>query len=48
VLEANPSRAFYERLGGVLTGQEPITIANLNLIEVAYGWPDIRALSTGS
>jgi GNAT superfamily N-acetyltransferase len=48
VLEANPSRAFYERLGGVPAGQEPITIANLNLVEVAYGWPDIRALSTGS
>jgi L-amino acid N-acyltransferase YncA len=48
VLAANPSRAFYERLGGVLVGEQPIMIADTELIEVAYGWPDVGVLTKGS
>lgn len=38
VLRNNPYRRFCERRGGVLVGQEMNRIANLDLIEVAYGW----------
>lgn len=40
VLEQNaPARRFYERLGGT-----PIAKTDAGLIEVAYGWSDIRTL----
>jgi ribosomal protein S18 acetylase RimI-like enzyme len=35
-------RAFYEALGGVLAGEKGITIGGTELIEVAYGWPDLH------
>ena len=38
VLRDNPYRAFYERHGGVLVGEDTIKIGDTNLIEVAYGW----------
>jgi ribosomal protein S18 acetylase RimI-like enzyme len=45
VLEENePARRFYERLGGVYAGTQPITIGSAELTEVAYGWKDIRGL----
>jgi GNAT superfamily N-acetyltransferase len=40
VLSANPSRAFFEHLGGRLLRSQPITIFGAELEEVAYGWPD--------
>jgi ribosomal protein S18 acetylase RimI-like enzyme len=41
VLEANPARGFYERLGAVqLDGRKPM----INAHEVAYGWPDLRSI----
>jgi L-amino acid N-acyltransferase YncA len=43
VLEDNPSRRFYESLGGELAGKQQITIGAAELTEVAYGWADIRA-----
>jgi GNAT superfamily N-acetyltransferase len=33
-----PARRFYERLGGVYAGSQPITIGSTSLEEVAYGW----------
>ena len=48
VLEDNPSRRFYEALGGVQIKQETITIGGTELIEIAYGWSDISSLTTGS
>lgn len=43
VLEANPARGFYERLGPVrLEGRKE----TVGAYEVAYGWPDIRAIAT--
>lgn len=45
VLEENRSaRAFYEALGGQLMGSKPVTIGDTPLIEVAYGWRDLRIL----
>ena len=44
VLAANPSRGFYDRLGGQLVWEKMIDIAGTTLSEVAYGWPDIRVL----
>ena len=45
VFEANAqSRAFYEALGGIVVRTQPIDIAGQTLTEVAYGWPDLRAL----
>jgi hypothetical protein len=41
VLEDNgPARRFYERLGGT-----PIAEKRGGLVEVAYGWSDLRRLS---
>jgi ribosomal protein S18 acetylase RimI-like enzyme len=48
VLEANAQgRAFYEGLGGIVVRTQPIDIAGQTLTEVAYGWPDLRALVEG-
>ncbi|NTU74819.1 MAG: GNAT family N-acetyltransferase [Anaerolineaceae bacterium] len=46
VLEANSSRAFYERLGGKLLGRKVIEGGRANgLAEVSYGWDDISILA---
>lgn len=45
VLAENPHRRFYERLGGELVREKSITIGGLALVEVAYGWPDVRGLT---
>jgi len=44
VLLDNPSRQFYEKLGGVRLRQQPIDIGGAVVQEVAYGWTDLRAL----
>ena len=38
VLEDNPTRGFYEHLGGELHGRKTITMMGATLTEVAYGW----------
>ena len=48
VLEDNPSRGFYEALGGVRIKQETISIGGTELVEIAYGWTDISPLTTVS
>lgn len=45
VLAQNPSRQFYEALGGKYLYEKRIEIGGANLIEVAYGWLDIHALA---
>ena len=45
VLADNPSRGFYERMGGRLLDEKTIEIAGVELLEVAYVWEDIRALA---
>ncbi|HEX9013887.1 MAG TPA: GNAT family N-acetyltransferase [Anaerolineaceae bacterium] len=44
-LSANPTRAFYEKMGGVLVDQKEILLGGSNYTEVAYGWRDIRLLA---
>lgn len=44
VLKDNPSRGFYEKLGGILLDEKTITIAGEPLPEVAYVWEDMRPL----
>lgn len=43
-LADNPFRAFYERLGGKLVGEKDIEIGEQKLVEVAYGWEDVRLI----
>ena len=44
VLEHNPSRKFYEALGGQEIERKPISIGSVDLIEVAYGWRNLEML----
>jgi ribosomal protein S18 acetylase RimI-like enzyme len=44
VLAANPSRGFYEGLGGRYVRAETTEIGGAALEEVAYGWDDARPL----
>jgi GNAT superfamily N-acetyltransferase len=48
VLKANPSRGFYERMGGVLVAEQGIEIGGVTLPEVAYGWTDVRSLASNA
>lgn len=41
VFAVNPSRKFYERLGGKLV-KEKLVNQGKNILEVAYGWNDIE------
>lgn len=43
VLKDNPSRFFYETLGGAIIDTLEIEIAGKNLSELVYGWEDIRS-----
>jgi ribosomal protein S18 acetylase RimI-like enzyme len=44
VLEENPARAFYERLGGVVEARKTITLGGKELQELAYGWMTLARL----
>jgi ribosomal protein S18 acetylase RimI-like enzyme len=44
VFPNNPSRLFYERLGGIFLLDKTFEMAGEILSERAYGWPDIRSL----
>jgi ribosomal protein S18 acetylase RimI-like enzyme len=39
-------RVFYESLGGRLVAEKPIDLGGATLFEVAYGWPDLKALAS--
>ena len=43
VVRANPSRFFYERLGGVQVMHKPIPLGGEQVEAVAYGWRDLAA-----
>lgn len=45
VLADNPSRAFYETLGGQPVYDKEITVGGATFVEVAYAWQDIRPLA---
>jgi GNAT superfamily N-acetyltransferase len=42
VLAENPARGFYETLGGTLVDERSIEIGGRPLVEVAYGWNDLK------
>ncbi|MEM6429369.1 MAG: GNAT family N-acetyltransferase [Deinococcota bacterium] len=44
VLADNPARVFYEALGGEFVGEKMISIGGKELLELAYGWQDMRTL----
>lgn len=44
-LRDNPSRWFYERLGGSRVAERPIRFAGAALTEIAYGWHDLAPLA---
>ncbi len=45
VLKDNdPSRRFYEAMGGELTDEKQFELAGVTLTEVSYVWPDLSAL----
>jgi len=41
VLKENPSRRFYEKLGGKILGEQSIEIGGIKYVEIAYGWENI-------
>ncbi|MFJ7747402.1 GNAT family N-acetyltransferase [Peribacillus sp. NPDC097295] len=41
-LKDNPSRGFYEALGGRLITEKTIKMAGIEIAEVGYGWEDIH------
>jgi ribosomal protein S18 acetylase RimI-like enzyme len=43
VLRDNPSRFFYERVGGRLVSHKPIPVGGDRVEALAYGWPDLPA-----
>ncbi|HEX9019318.1 MAG TPA: GNAT family N-acetyltransferase [Anaerolineaceae bacterium] len=45
VLEANPARGFYERLGGKLARVKTVDLGGYMLCEAGYGWDDLSILA---
>jgi L-amino acid N-acyltransferase YncA len=41
-LKDNPSRGFYEALGGQVVGEKTVKMAGIELVEVGYGWENIQ------
>lgn len=46
VLEENPSRAFYEKMGGKEVDRKTLTVSGKVLTEIAYGWENIEQLKS--
>lgn len=44
-LRDNPSRWFYERMGGQRVADRPIRFAGADMVEIAYGWRDLLPLA---
>jgi GNAT superfamily N-acetyltransferase len=44
VLERNPARTFYEKMGAHLAASKVIEIGGAKLMEVAYVWPTLETL----
>jgi GNAT superfamily N-acetyltransferase len=48
VLERNPSKRFYEALGGRLITQQQIERGGESFVEIAYGWRDLSEFEARS
>jgi ribosomal protein S18 acetylase RimI-like enzyme len=44
VLADNPSRHFYEHLGGQEIGQSILSVGGADLPEIGYGWQDLQTM----
>ena len=44
VLDGNPARFFYEAMGGRRVAMRVETLWNKELMQVAYGWDDVRSV----
>jgi L-amino acid N-acyltransferase YncA len=47
-LGTNPTRWFYERLGGARVADRPGHFAGMEILEIAYGWRDLVPLARQS
>ena len=47
VLKDNPTRGFYEHLGGVYLREKQIEIGGKELMEIAYGWRELKNFQRG-
>jgi len=47
VLKNNPYRTFYETLGGQQVGEKSTKLGQEDLIEISYGWENLRKLYDG-
>lgn len=45
VLQNNPTRGFYEHMGGRLAGEQQVKIGGEMYPEVAYGWENLAVLN---
>jgi hypothetical protein len=45
VLRDNPARWFYERMGARIVAEEAIRVAGAELVQTAYRWDDVPALT---
>lgn len=45
VLSANPTRRFYERMGGIEVRRKTIEIGGEELEETGYGWRELRIMN---
>ena len=45
VLVYNPACAFYQSLGGSIVHQKTTNFGGTRLLEIGYGWSDIRKLA---
>jgi GNAT superfamily N-acetyltransferase len=43
-LTANPACKFYEAMGGIRVREKNVEIGQQKLVEVAFGWKDIRSI----
>jgi hypothetical protein len=48
VLARNPSRRFYEALGGRAITEQQIERGGESYVEIAYGWRDLSDVQAGS
>jgi GNAT superfamily N-acetyltransferase len=48
VLATNPACGFYEAMGGITCAQRIAEEEDEALADLAYGWPDLRALARGA
>ena len=46
MLSGNPTRFFYERMGGQAVAEREERFAGIWLPEVAYAWPDLMSWLT--